>query len=296
MRRMGAGGVGYPAGRPTLSDPAARPTVSDPAGRQIVVGVRVRGSIVRALVLAFSLGLATTGAPATAASLSAGPPLTAAAAPLTTSDAGHVAAAGLAPWTGGIDLYRSGTYSMQRTWTWCTAASVQIIRNIVRRAADHSATAQRRYFTYMRAHDRYRIPASDGVDPQGWVAGLRHFVDDRYRIVSSSSYDAAIRSAVVRLRLTNRPVGVIVARGAHAWVLTGFTATADPAATSAFTITSVRVTGPLYGRQSRNGYDMRPDTKLTYAAFRRFFTPFHYGRIRMAWEGRYVTIQAVPTR
>ena len=78
------------------------------------------------------------------------------------------------------------------------------------------------------------------------------------------------------------------------WVLTGFTATADPARTTNFTVTSVRVVGPLWGLQSRTyGYDMRPDTKLTPSQLRTFFTPWHYARVRMAWEGRWVSIQAV---
>jgi hypothetical protein len=71
-------------------------------------------------------------------------------------------------------------------------------------------------------------------------------------------------------------------------------ARADPARTTNFTVTSVRVVGPLWGLQSRTyGYDMRPDTKLTPSQLRTFFTPWHYARVRMAWEGRWVSIQAV---
>jgi hypothetical protein len=147
----------------------------------------------------------------------------------------------------------------------------------------------------MRAHDRYRIPVSDGTEPSGWTAGLRHYVDGRYRLVQSTSFDAALRSAVTNLRKTNLPVALLVAHGDHAWVLTGFSATADPARTSHFTVTSVRVTGPLWGLQSRSfGYDMRPDTRLTPAQLRGFFTPWHYARIRMAWEGLWVSIQGIP--
>jgi hypothetical protein len=121
----------------------------------------------------------------------------------------------------------------------------------------------------MRAHDRYWMPVSDGTEPSGWAAGLRRYVDSRYRMVASTGFDAALRSAVTNLRKTNLPVGLLVARGDHAWVLTGFTATADPARTSHFTVTSVRVTGPLWGLQSRSyGYDMRPDTRLTPAQLR----------------------------
>jgi hypothetical protein len=96
---------------------------------------------------------------------------------------------------------------------------------------------------------------------------------------------------VRRLRITNQPVAIAVARGTHAWVLTGFSATADPTATKRFKVTSVRVSGPLWGRQSRTfGYDMRPNTRLTRAQLTRFFTRWHYPGIRMAWEGRWVSI------
>ena len=205
-------------------------------------------------------------------------------------------AAALSRWTGGIDLYRSGVFTTQKTWLWCTAADVQIIRNIVDHTTDHTRANQQRYFDYMRAHDRYSIPVSDGTDPGGWAAGLRHYVDSRYRVVASTSFNSALRSAVTNLRKTNRPVAITVQHGNHGWVLTGFTATADPAVTTHFTVTSVRVVGPLWGLQNRSyGYDMRPDTKLTPSQFRTFFTPWHYGRIRMAWEGDWVSIQAVPT-
>jgi hypothetical protein len=206
-------------------------------------------------------------------------------------------AAALSRWTGGIDLYRSGVFTTQKTWLWCTAADVQIIRNIARHEADHSRTNQERYFDWMRAHDRYRIPVTDGTDPGGWAAGLAHFVDARYRLVVSGSFDAALRSAVTNLRRTNLPVGITVAHGDHAWVLTGFTATADPATTSRFTVTSVRVVGPLWGLQSRSyGYDMAPDTRLTPRQLAGFFTPWHYARVRMAWEGRWVSIQPIAAR
>jgi hypothetical protein len=204
-------------------------------------------------------------------------------------------AAALSAWSGGIDLYRTGVFTTQKTWLWCTAADVQIIRNIVDHQTDHTRSHQQVYFDDMRAHNRYPIPISDGVDPGGWAWGLDHFVDTRYHVVASTSFSAALRSAVTNLRRTNLPVGITVAHGDHAWVLTGFTATADPAATSSFTMTSVRVTGPLWGLQSTSyGYDMRPDTRLTPGQFASFFTRWHYARITMSWEGRWVSIQPIP--
>jgi hypothetical protein len=205
------------------------------------------------------------------------------------------ATAAVSRWTGGVDLYRAGVFSTQDTWLWCTAADVQIIRNISRHQTDHSRDSQQRYFDFMRVHNRYRIPVKDGVDPGGWTAGLRRYVDTRYRLVASSGFDAALRSAVTNLRRTSLPVAITVAHGDHAWVLTGFTATADPGATTRFTVTSVRVTGPLWGLQSRSyGYDMQPDTKLTPRQLAGFFTPWHYAGVHMAWEGRWVSIQPIP--
>lgn len=237
-------------------------------------------------------GAAATPAPVAAAPLSVAAP--AADAPLPATTPASATEAALATWTGGIDLYRPGVYTMQATWYWCTAANAQIMANMAFHQTDHSTADQSRYFSYMRAHDRYTIPISDGTDPQGWADGLARYVDSRYRLVTYASLDAALHDAVTRMRLTGLPVSLAVMHGNHAWVLNGFTATADPARTSDFTVTSVRVTGPLYGRQSVNGYDMPPDTKLTTAAFRTFFTPFHYARVHMVWEGRFITIQPIP--
>ena len=197
-----------------------------------------------------------------------------------------------AAWSGGVNLYRDGVFTTQKTWLWCTAAGVQIARNIVEGGADHSRAGQRRYFDGMRKRNRYDLPESAGVDPAGWTAGLQRFVDDRYRLVASRSFDAALRSAVTSLRRTGLPVALTVSAGGHGWILHGFRATADPAVTTDFRVTSVRVSGPLWGRQNRSfGYDMRPNTQLTVAELRRFFTPWRYAPKRMIWDGRYVSIQ-----
>jgi hypothetical protein len=198
-------------------------------------------------------------------------------------------------WDGSYDLYRSGTFTTQKSWLWCTAAGVQIVRNIVERDNDHSTSAQRRYFQWMRGHNRYELPESAGVDPAGWTAGLRHYVDSRYRLVASKTFDGALRSSVQRMRATGLPVALTVSHGNHGWIMTGFSATADPARTRSFKVTSVRVVGPLWGLQSRTyGYDMRPGKSLTVRQLRGFFTPWWYAPKRMVWDGLYVSIQPVP--
>jgi hypothetical protein len=194
-----------------------------------------------------------------------------------------------------FDVYRPGVYTEQATWTWCTAASVQIMRNILFAGADHSSAHQQQFFDYMRASNRYQLASHRGVDPQGFLAGLRHFVSPGYALVASPTFDAAVRSAVTQLRLTGKPVVLIVAAGRHAWVLTGFTTTADPARTTDFQVVSLRIVGPLYGRQSINGYDSPPDTSISYAALRRFLLPYRFPFAVTPWTGRYLTFQAIPT-
>jgi hypothetical protein len=206
-------------------------------------------------------------------------------------------AAAASSWTGGVNVYRDGVFTTQKTWLWCTAAGVQIVRNMVDRDDDHSRRNQERYFDWMRGRNRYLLPVSAGVDPQGWTAGLQHFVDARYRLFAHGSFDAAIRAAAIRIRKTGLPVALAVANGNHGWILHGFSATADPLTDDGFRVTSVRVTGPLWGLQNRtSGYDMTPNKKLTITALRRFFSPWKYAPKAMIWDGRYVSIQPVTAR
>lgn len=208
------------------------------------------------------------------------------------SPPGSVASAAPAAGPFTLDLYRRGIYAMQATWWWCTAATIEMLRNIGLHQADHSSADQQRYFDYSHAHDSYVMPAREGVDLVGLQAGLRHFVSSAYTLTASATYDAAVRSAVIRLRLSRRPVVLVVDAGRHVWMLTGFVATADPARGSPFRVLSVRIVGPLYGRQSANGYDPPPDTRLSYEALGRFFLPYHFKFGPTPWDHRFVIYSA----
>ena len=201
------------------------------------------------------------------------------------------AAPNLEDWTGGVNLYRDGVFTTQSSWLYCTAADVQMVKNMIEGTEDHSGSAQTAYFDWMRTQNQYDLPLSAGVDPAGWTAGMRHFVNDRYRLVSTTSFGLSLQLAVVRMRLTGLPVALAVAHGNHGWILNGFTATADPAVTSDFAITGVSVTGPLWGLQSKNGYDMPPNTTLSVDQLKTYFTRWHYDPLPMVWDGTFVSIQ-----
>lgn len=132
------------------------------------------------------------------------------------------------------------------------------------------------------------MPQREGVDLAGLLAGLRHFVDARYQLIAGRTFDAAVRAAVASIRRTRRPAALVVMNGHHVWLMTGFTASTDPARDPNFRVLSVRVVGPLYGRQSVGGYDMPPDTRLSYAVFRQFLRPYHFKFGPTPGDGRFV--------
>jgi hypothetical protein len=164
--------------------------------------------------------------------------------------------------------------------------------NITLNQRDQSKANQQRYIRYERRHDLYAPRQAKGSDPRGWAAAMRHFGGgENYQDVASATFDVAIRKAVARLRQTGKPVGLLVDKGTHAWVMTGFRAAMDPAASEDFTVTHVMVMGPLYPKQ-KNGYDMAPGTKLTIERLREFFDPYKDHVIPdNPWQGLYVTIE-----
>jgi hypothetical protein len=199
----------------------------------------------------------------------------------------------LKPWTGTYNLYRTGVFSTQRTMTWCVAASVQMMLNIIHGRQDHSRESQERYIRFARKNDQYTTAEAKGTDAQGWAATLARFGGGTgYHSVSTQTYRSSIRSMARRMRETGKPVGLIVAHSGHAWVATGFEASADPAMDPSAEVTAVYVMGPLYPRQTRGGYDMPPNTRLSYDRLKSFHTRYYDSAgPKNPWENTFVTIQ-----
>lgn len=200
---------------------------------------------------------------------------------------------GLTTWTGREDLFRHDAFSTQLTWTWCVAASVQIMLNEIKGRHDHSRRGQLTYMTYARRHDRHYRHAIRGSDPQGWAAALNHFNGGSgYRVHADDSFRRAIHDAARRIRLTGHPVGLLVNTGIHAWVMSGFRATADPALTSKFKVTAVYIEGPLFPKQQTYGYDMAPDSRVSIARLHLFFRPYDDRHGGSRWDEHFVTVQS----
>jgi len=201
-----------------------------------------------------------------------------------------VATVSAAPrWTGSYNLYRKTAFVTQRDFKWCVAASVQMMVNIVRHRSDRTAATQQRMITYAQASDNGPYGQGGGTDATGWIAALGHFGAGRYRAVGANTPGQALRVAAIAMLQTGRPVGMLVMEGRHAWVLHGFESPTDPRRYRHTKISAVRVSGPLYPIQQKNGYDLRPNTRLSVVSLARFFQPSSVG----ALVGKYVVIVPV---
>jgi putative peptidoglycan lipid II flippase len=192
-----------------------------------------------------------------------------------------------------MDLYEDGDYVGEFKDVWCLPAAMQVSMNIMDVGADRTRATQKRLFDLTRSID----PAPDGAaEPEAWAKGLTELGYGDYEVSVQPSIRAAIHVAAKRLRLTNRPVGLMVWRGAHSWVMSGFKASADPALTDSYTVTSVRIEDVWYPRFSTIwGYSRKPDASVPVNQLSQDFLPWkrplgsYPGK-----NGRYVIILPVP--
>jgi hypothetical protein len=199
-----------------------------------------------------------------------------------------------------MNLYDEGDFVNQKTAYWCIPASTQTMMNIMDRGRpNRSARFQARLY---RIGDRLEEDGSfdDDEEPDRfrgmgiseWAGLLNRFDYGPYGLAGYKSRQNALRNAAIMMRRTGKPVGLVVWRGAHAWVMSGFTATADPALTRDFRVTSVAVHDPWYPRVSSIwGRSRGPNARLTPRElaqdFRRYGRP---GRRNPERDGRFMLV------
>src|SRR6476646_892317 len=184
-----------------------------------------------------------------------------------------------------LDLASTGDYVAQTNFVQCVGASMQMMLNIIRSNDDRSARTQLRLQNTARELSGTRSDGQrrKGASVRGWSAWLNQLGAGPYRLVGTATLDEALRLAAASIRQTNRPVGLLVWRGRHAWVMSGFTATADPLRTSEYTVTGAIVMDPLYPHGSAVwGPSPKPRQALTPTALGRQFVP---RRGNASWPG-----------
>ena len=190
-----------------------------------------------------------------------------------------------------IDLFRRGDFVSEARADWCVPAAIQMMGNIVDRNASASMPSQRVLDRQSRALSSSRLVGL-GSEPQGWAGVLNALGDGPYVVVARRTFRGAISTAVRALRLTGRPVGLLVWRGAHAWVMSGFETTADPARSVNFRVTRVRILDPWYPRATSSwGPTRAPDTTIGLTALARNFLRWHRPAVRYReLDGRFVLV------
>ncbi len=146
-----------------------------------------------------------------------------------------------------MDLYRDGDFVSESKNTWCIAAAMQTSINMMSATADTTRDTQASLFDLAVS-----IGGSQkgGTDPDGWAGGLASLGYGKYSVGANVNMVAAVHTVAKQIRITERPAGLVVWRGWHSWVVSGFTATADPATSDKFTVLSLRIEDVWYPRAS----------------------------------------------
>ncbi len=178
-----------------------------------------------------------------------------------------------------MNLYRKGDFVAQYTFEWCVGASLQMALNLATDKA-HTSRANQQALWEM-ARDRSFSPFG-GANPIGWTAVLNERGIGPYELVSIPTLDEALTTAAEAIRATKRPVGLVMWRGRHAWVMSGFESTADPRTADAFDVTGIRVLDPLYPNGSSTwGKSPRPNSLVTPATLAKQFVVRDVSRSRV---------------
>ena len=192
-----------------------------------------------------------------------------------------------------LDLYERGDHVAQYTASWCVGASMQMMINLIETGADRSRATQQRLYKLARRVSPWK-ETRPGASVYGWAEGLEQLGYGGYEELAADTRQDALRTAARQMRRTDRPAGLLVWAGAHAWVMSGFRATADPALTDDFTVTHVWIEDPWAGRTSKAwgrglpAHSLVPVERLAaYVRYRSVYRP-QYGR-----KGRFVVVAPV---
>jgi hypothetical protein len=172
------------------------------------------------------------------------------------------------------DVARRADFVPQTNFVQCVGASLQMMINMLEPGRDRSAKEQLRLQKLARKLSPPRRDGTirQGASVRGWVKVLGREVDQPYRLVGADSLNQAVKMAARAIDRTGAPVGLLVWRGRHAWVMSGFTST-KPLGQSG-KVTSVTIYDPLYPYGDDFwGPSPRPGVPISIKALGRQFVP-----------------------
>ncbi len=196
-----------------------------------------------------------------------------------------------------MDLYDQGDFMHQATKDMCVAGSTQTMMNIIDDGRPNRSIAfQERLYERGRAlSPNKRKLGPIGVDLTGWAELLNTAGYGPYVVEASETRRGAIRKAAEAIRETSRPVGLVTWRGAHSWVMSGFTATADPAFSKDFMVKAVYIEDTWYPSVSTIwGASSPPGTLVPMGKLKEDYLPYQRPRARYPKrDGKFMLILPV---
>ena len=137
--------------------------------------------------------------------------------------------------------------------TWCAAAAVQIALNVNGPAAriDTSRARQARIRKLQVDLTTRKDSRNGGAGPLGMVASLEELGKVDYELRIYDTRAEALRASAKAIKQTGHAAILLAWRGAHAWVMTGYRADADPAVFANAKVTGAYIIDPWYPRVSR---------------------------------------------
>jgi hypothetical protein len=214
------------------------------------------------------------------------------AAPLTT-------AAATKPFR--FNLGERADFVRQYDPNWCIGASMQMMLNIMGLADDTTMKRQEELIELART---FRRPTSfnntagtttsfkpRGASGRGWAMGLTQLGGGPYMMTSASTFEDALKLLARSMRATGRPAGIGVWTGNHAWVVSGFEATADPATSASFDVTALVVLDPWYPRSTRAyGASPKPMTTMPVRELKKEYLPWSRPNRTSSNTGRFTLL------
>jgi hypothetical protein len=196
-----------------------------------------------------------------------------------------------------MDLYRKGDFMHQATKDMCVAGSTQTMMNIIDSGKPNRSKAfQANLYQRGRELSPNKTKLGPiGVDLTGWAELLNTNGYGPYVVEGAETRRGAIRKAAKALRETGRPVGLVTWRGAHSWVMSGFTATADPAFDDSFGVKAVYIQDTWYPYVSTIwGASNPPGTLVPMGKLKEDYLPYQRPRARYPKrDGKFMLILPV---
>jgi len=137
--------------------------------------------------------------------------------------------------------------------TWCAAAAVQIALNVNGPAAriDTSRARQARIRKLQVDLTTRKDSRNGGAGPLGMVASLEELGKVDYALRIYDTRAEALRASAKAIKQTGHAAILLAWRGAHAWVMTGYRADADPVVFANAKVSGAYIIDPWYPRVSR---------------------------------------------